>query len=571
MELYRIKELNFSFPEGSKNTLSDISMNIQEGEFIVLCGQSGCGKSTFLRQLKPVLTPHGKRTGEILYRGNAITESDHRNVTAEIGFVQQNVENGIVTDKVWHELAFGLESLGYDQSTIRLRVAEMASFFGIQHWFHKGVSELSGGQKQLLNLASIMAMHPSVLILDEPTSQLDPIAATEFLTTLKKINQELGTAIVISEHRLEEVLPLADRIIVMDQGQIIVDDTPRQGGQRLAVMNHPMFSSMPTPMQIQTVIDAGTELSMTVKEGRQWLDRYVSSQSFSERKNEQKLKSSDEHKRKTFFNKASTDQQNPVIQFQEVWFKYDKHSPDVIKDLSFSVKQGEFFCIVGGNGAGKTSTLSLISGIHTPYRGKIMLSGKDIRKWSERDKFNNYLGVLPQNPQTLFVKKTVKDDLYEILQQSSLTKDQQEQKINEIIQFAQLEHLLSMHPYDLSGGEQQRAALAKVLLLEPKILLLDEPTKGLDRFFKTKLAQFLKKLNDQGVTIVLVSHDIEFCAEYGETCAMFFEGSMITTNKAKAFFAGNSFYTTSANRMTRHVWDDAVTIEDVITRCQSLT
>ncbi|URN96322.1 MAG: energy-coupling factor transporter ATPase [Candidatus Pristimantibacillus lignocellulolyticus] len=606
MELYRIKELNFSFPEGSKQILADINMNIQEGEFIVLCGQSGCGKSTFLRQLKPVLTPHGKRTGEILYRGDVIMDIDHRTVTSEIGFVQQNVENGIVTDKVWHELAFGLESLGYDQSTIRLRVAEMASFFGIQHWFHKEVSELSGGQKQLLNLASIMAMHPSVLILDEPTSQLDPIAATEFLTTLKKINQELGTAIVISEHRLEEVMPLADRIIVMDQGQIIVDDTPRQGGHRLAAMNHPMFASMPTPMQIQTVVESQAELSMTVKEGRQWLDRYVATRtgvdgkrvSFVKsnesnalintdesttqlsksmnssmrqmNKNENKYETNKGIKRKRLFSKARADQQLPVIQFQEVWFKYDKHGSDVIKDLSFSVKQGEFFCIVGGNGAGKTSTLSLISGIHMPYRGKIMLSGKDIRKWSERDKFNNYLGVLPQNPQTLFVKKTVKDDLYEMLQQSSLTKEQQEQKVNEIIQFAQLEHLLSMHPFDLSGGEQQRAALAKVLLLEPKILLLDEPTKGLDRFFKTKLAQFLKKLNDQGVTIVLVSHDIEFCAEYGETCAMFFDGSMITTNKAKPFFAGNSFYTTTANRMTRHVWDDAVTIEDVIIRCQSL-
>lgn len=556
MDLYQIEQLSFSFPDSESDALKSISLSIKNGEFIVICGQSGSGKSTLLRQLKPVLSPHGKRRGTIYYRSKPVQEWDTRTQTAEIGFVQQNAENGIVTDKVWHELAFGLESLGFDNAVIRLRVAEMASFFGIQHWFHKGVTELSGGQKQLLNLASIMTMHPSILILDEPTSQLDPIAAAEFLASLKKINQELGTTIVITEHRLEEVLPLADRLLVMDNGCLLIDDPPIKAGQSLFELAHPLFASMPAAMQIKASIEKSGALPITVKEGRQWLEYFATGK---ERKEAATLPKQSEQSHG-----------EAVIVFKEVWFKYNQSGPDVIKDLTFSVRKGEFYCIVGGNGVGKTSALSLISGIHKPYRGEIWLSGKKSTAWSTKDKYTKHLGILPQNPQTLFVKKTVELDLYEMLQGSAITKEQKQEKVMEIVRFAELEKLLNRHPYDLSGGEQQRAALAKVLLLEPVILLLDEPTKGLDGYFKQKLAQLLTGLNKRGVTIVMVSHDIEFCAQYGQTCAMFFDGKLITANAAKSFFAGNSYYTTAANRMARHIWKDAVTAEDVISRCQSL-
>jgi energy-coupling factor transport system ATP-binding protein len=458
-----------------------------------------------------------------------------------------------VTDKVWHELAFGLESLGFDNSTIRLRVAEMASFFGIQTWFHKSVTELSGGQKQLLNLASIMAMHPSVLILDEPTSQLDPIAASDFLETVKKINRELGTTVIMTEHRLEDVLPLTDRLIVLNEGVVIADDTPQKVGEALSKQKHPMFLSMPSPMQIYAGVDNDLTWPVTVKEGRQWLDVFLK----------------DKTPAKMIESQSSSKEDGPVvIKFKDVWFKYDKNGSDIIKDLSLEVKQGQFFCIVGGNGTGKTSTLSLMSGILQPYRGKVLIGGNNPAKMNAKALFTNNLGILPQNPQTLFVKKTVELDLYEMLSQLPLSKEEKRAKVEAVVKFAELEPLLSMHPYDLSGGEQQRAALAKVLLLEPKILLLDEPTKGLDGPFKEKLAIFLQKLNAEGVTIVMVSHDVEFCAKYAEVCAMFFDGSIITTNEAKKFFAGNSFYTTAANRMARHVWSEGVTIEGVIDLCQ---
>jgi energy-coupling factor transporter ATP-binding protein EcfA2 len=553
MGSFEIKDLTFSYPGSDRLALDHLNLTIQTGDFVVLCGRSGCGKSTLLRHLKTVLAPHGKKEGEILFDGTKLEELDLRAQASQIGYVLQNPDNQIVTDKVWHELAFGLESLGYDNSAIRLRVAEMASFFGIQSWFLKNVTELSGGQKQLLNLASIMAMQPSVLILDEPTSQLDPIAASEFLETVKKINRELGTTVIISEHRLDEILPAADRVAVLDRGALLCYEEPSKAGSYLKQKQHEMFLAMPAPVQIYAGVPNSLPCPLTVRDGRNWLSGVF------EGKEVKQNSISEEHK-KTFG--------EPVIQMKEVWFKYEKKGQDIVKDLSLSVKKGEWYSIVGGNGTGKTTTLSLISRINRPYRGKVLLNGKEIGKYSDNELFSGLLGVLPQNPQALFVKKTVELDLLEILSQRKLSKEEKLAEVHEMAKLVEIEELLQMHPYDLSGGEQQRAALGKVLLLRPKILLLDEPTKGIDGFFKTKLAEILKKLQQSGVTIVMVSHDIEFCAKYTDTCAMFFNGNIVTSGETKPFFAGNSFYTTSANRMARHLFPDAVTNEDVIELCR---
>lgn len=555
MEAYSIKSLSFIYPQQDKEALSHIDLTINCGEFVTICGKSGCGKTTLLRHLKTILTPHGKRKGEIYFYGQPLEKVDERTQISQIGYVLQSPDNQIVTDKVWHELAFGLESLGFDNNTIRLRVAEMASFFGIQTWFHRNVTELSGGQKQLLNLASIMAMQPSVLILDEPTSQLDPIAAMDFLETVKKINRELGTTIIMTEHRLEEIIPMSDRIVIMDEGSIIADDSPQKAGEILSIMKHPMFAAMTSPMQIYAGVKNSLPCPVTVKEGRKWIDTFIGDKVVKK-----------EHK--VMQNPSAS--KRIAIQLKDVWFKYEKNSPDVIKDLSMEIREGQFYCIVGGNGTGKTTALSLISGLYRPYRGKVLINGKNIANMNTRELYRNYLGVLPQNPQTLFVKKTVELDLYEMLSDTKLAKKEKAEKVKAVAEFAELDELLHMHPYDLSGGEQQRAAIAKILLLEPKILLLDEPTKGLDGYFKEKLAGLFKKLTLQGTTIVMVSHDIEFCAKHADICAMFFDGSIITANTAKKFFAGNSFYTTAANRMARHICRDAVTVEDVIELCQKI-
>ena len=409
MGAYKIKGLTFLYPESDKKALNDLNIEIENGDFIVICGRSGCGKSTFLRHLKTVLTPHGKREGVIEFDGRPLEQVDLRTQASEIGYVLQNPDNQIVTDKVWHELAFGLESLGYDNGAIRLRVAEMASFFGIQGWFMKNVTELSGGQKQLLNLASIMAMQPSVLILDEPTSQLDPIAASEFLETVKKINRELGTTVIISEHRLDEILPAADKVAVIDRGSILCFDTPAEVGTFLKRNAHDMFAAMPAPLQIYAGVQSDDTCPLTVREGRNWLNKL-----FEKR---QITYSKIEHEKRELSNDV-------VIQMKDVWFKYEKNGPDIVSDLSLTVRRGEWFSIVGGNGTGKTTTLSLISKINRPYRGKVFLNGKDLSKYTDKELFTNNLGVLPQNPQALFVKKTVELDLMEMLSQEPISKEE---------------------------------------------------------------------------------------------------------------------------------------------------
>lgn len=553
MACFEIKDLSFSYPGREKKALAQIDLKIEQSEFVVLCGRSGCGKSTLMRHLKPVLAPHGKKGGQILFYGTPLNEIDFRAQTSQIGYVLQNPDNQIVTDKVWHELSFGLESLGEDNQTIRLRVAEMASYFGIQDWFHKDVNDLSGGQKQLLNLASIMAMQPLVLLLDEPTSQLDPIAASDFLETIRKINREVGTTVIITEHRLEDVFPYADRVIVMEKGKVIANDTPRAVGRSLQDEKNPMFHALPSPMRIYAGVENGLECPLTVREGRNWLSELVDGAEIRER---------------AIIDDKKVDDLDSVVEMKEIWFRYEKNSHDVVRGLSMKIPANKIFCIVGGNGTGKSTTLKLLTGILTPYRGKIVIRGKNIRKYRNNELFEHNLAMLPQNPQALFVKKTVKEDLLEMLSREPLSKEEKQRRIAEMAELVDITDLLDQHPYDISGGEQQRAALAKVLLTEPKILLLDEPTKGLDNYFKFKLASILKKLNERGVSVIMVSHDIEFCAAYGDSCSMFFDGDIVTTDTPNRFFSGNSFYTTSANRLSRHVFLNAVNDEDVIELCK---
>ena len=542
MAHFEIKNLTFSYAAAKgKHSLENVSLTIEQGEFLVLCGKSGSGKSTLLRQLKTVLTPNGKRTGEILFRGVPLKQVSDREQSEKIGFVMQNPDDQIVTDKVWHELAFGLESLGCDQKTMRGRVAEMACYFGIQDWFHRDVATLSGGQKQLLNLASIMAMQPEVLILDEPTSQLDPIAASDFLNTVRKINMELGTTVIITEHRLEDIFPYADRAVVMDKGKVIADDAPGKVGQLLFEQANPMFAAMPTPVRVYYGAGGTGESPLTVRQGRSWLSKEFPK----------------EPSIKAIPAPALPEEiENPALVLKELWFRYEKDSPDILRGVSAEVPAGSLYAILGGNGAGKSTTLKAISSVCRPYRGKVTLFGKPVEKYKSSELFHGCLAMLPQDPKSLFVKKTVREDLAE------MTKDKQE--IERIAALCQVTELLDSHPYDLSGGEQQRAALAKVLLTNPRLLLLDEPTKGIDSFFKETFAEILADLKKQGITIVMVSHDVEFCARYADIVSMFFDGQVLTTDTPRRFFGANSFYTTAAHRMSRHVFEGAVTAEDVI-------
>ena len=420
MELFTINHLSFAYPEQEKNAISDLTLSVQPGEFLVLCGPSGCGKSTLLRQLKTVLAPHGRRSGEILFENTPLDALSQREQAEKIGFVQQSPENQIATDKVWHELAFGLESLGYDTPTIRRRVAEMASFFGIQEWFYKPVTELSGGQKQLLNLASVMVLQPKVLILDEPTSQLDPIAASDFLATLGKINRELGTTVLLTEHRLEEAFSFASRVAVMDGGKLLCTGTPAEVGAELKSSGNAMFLAMPAAMRIWAATDSKAACPVSVCDGRNWLLDYAKTHELQPIPEE---------------NKNAPDTET-VVSAQELWFKYEKDLPDVVKGLSLELHKGEFLALLGGNGTGKTTTLKLLASLKKAYRGELAITGS--------------VGMLPQNPQALFVKSTVREDLLEILPKA----ERKSERLAQVVSLCKLTELLDRHPYDLSGGEQ---------------------------------------------------------------------------------------------------------------------
>lgn len=542
MEHFKIQNLSFSYPTANgKKSIEDVTLSIGRGEYVVLCGRSGSGKTTLLRHLKTALTPHGRRSGQVMFHGMPLKEADARDQSAKIGYVMQNPDDQIVTDKVWHELAFGLESLGCDQKAMRARVAEMACYFGIQDWFHRDVATLSGGQKQLLNLASIMAMQPEALILDEPTSQLDPIAASDFLNTVRKINVELGTTVILTEHRLEDIFPYADRAVVMESGRVVADGTPRGIGRLLHGQGSPMFAAMPAPVRVFYGAEGQGECPLTVREGRAWLSREFEEAPRVASLPEERMEEEISH---------------PALSLKEIWFRYEKDSPDVLRGVTMEVPAGGISAIVGGNGAGKSTTLKAVCNICRPYRGKIKVFGKPVGKYKPAELFQGCLSMLPQDPKSLFAKKTVGEDLAE------MTRD--EAKRAEMAELCQITELLGQHPYDLSGGEQQRAALAKVLLTEPRLLLLDEPTKGMDSFFKESFASILIQLKERGITVVMVSHDVEFCAKYADQVSMFFDGQILTTDTPQRFFGSNSFYTTAANRMSRHIFKNAVTAEQVV-------
>lgn len=510
--LLQVENLTFRYPGAEKNAVEDVSFSLAEGEFAVLAGASGSGKTTLLKLLKRELKPFGEKSGGVFYRG----ESDP---TTEIGFIFQDPEAGIVTDKVWHELAFGVESLGLPNEEIRRRVAEMAAYFGLEHLFRKSTADLSGGEKQLVNLASVLAMRPKLLLLDEPTAFLDPIAKTAFLNTIRKINRETGLTVLLAEHALEEALPAADRFFIMDGGRLAFSGAPREALSFFrAHPGHPVYESLPAAMRIyhetanETDGEAdgrtGTGLPpMTVREGRAYLD----SRGFFKAE----MPSGPETATET----------TPVLELKDVWFRYEKDGKDVLRGLTLPMYEGEHFALLGGNGAGKSTALKVLAGILKPFRGKVAWQGKTRPE----------IAYLPQNPETVFVKNTLREELPDEAYAASFG----------------LAGLLDQHPNDLSGGEKERAALAKVLISKPKVLLLDEPTKGLDGAERRKLVELVRKLTGEGTAVLTVTHDVEFAASSADTCALLFDGEICGQGTPRDFFSGNPFYTTAANRISR--------------------
>ncbi len=551
MDILQIENLSFSYPLAKSNALSDICFSVKSGEFVVACGESGCGKSTLLRLIKREITPYGNIQGRILYSGVETSKLEHRVSAAQIGFIMQNPESQIVTDTVRHELAFTLESLGFDSKVIRRKVAETACYFGIEHLFDKKTAELSGGEKQLVNLASIIAAEPKILLLDEPTSQLDPIAASNFIAMLNKLNLETGLTVIIVEHRLEELFEIADKVLFMKNGKNVFFGSPKHCAEYFSKNSEDNAKKiLPSAVRIYTALENNGNSPLTVKSCREYI-----SQNYSNKIDSLEICEYCQSEKK-------------ALEFKDVYFRYGKNSPDVLKGASFSVGKGEHFCLLGGNGSGKTTVLSIAARLLKPYHGKVMIDGKNADSFSKNKLYDGNIALLPQNPQNIFVEKTLSRDLLLTCNVMKYTQSEAFDRITQLAELLDIAHLLDSHPYDLSGGEQQKAALAKVLILNPKILLLDEPTKGIDAIAKAKLIEILKTLKSKGITVLNVTHDVEFAAQSADRVGMLFDGQLVSSDTPIRFFSQNSFYTTAASRIAKGIYKNAVLCEHVVELCR---
>lgn len=551
MGLFEIDNLTFAYNGAEQNAVSGVSLCVNKGDFVLVCGKSGCGKTTLLRLLKPALAPVGKRTGSVMFCGTDIAKLDDRTAASAIGFVMQNPDDQIVTDKVWHELAFGLESLGESSDVIRRRVAEICGFLGLTDIYGKRTCELSGGEKQLLNLASVLVTNPDVVLLDEPTAQLDPIAASSFLQALKKLNEELGLTVVLVEHRLEESFAMANKVVIMDEGKVVFASSPEDIGE---LYNNDklvcdIFEGLPAAVRLFKATNCVGKCPLTVRDGK----RYVEA-NFGKNMNDRYA--------------VQGCKGDVAIEVANGYFRYERDGADVLDNLSLKVYANEILCIFGANGAGKTTLLRILAGTKRLYKGKYRLWGKKIKEYGN-NLYRDNLTAMPQNPQNLFVKNTVRSDLAELAALVGYGKTEQAQAVADVMAQTGVTDLAERHPYDLSGGEKQKVALAKVLLTRPKIVLLDEPTKGLDAYSKRQFAEVMAKLKADGKTVVVVTHDVEFAAVVADRCAMFFDGKIVSVADKYAFFAENRYYTTAFARITRENFADAVTFERAVELCNA--
>lgn len=550
MSILSVKNLSFSY-EGSRETvLKSLDFEIEKGELVLVCGKSGSGKTTLLRSFKPEFAPKGRREGIIEYRfsGNGF-----------VGYLVQNTDAGIVTDKVWHELAFGLENQGKSRDYIRRKVAEMVSFFGLSEVYHQDTCKLSGGMKQLVSLASVMAMEPELLILDEPLSQLDPVTVSDFTAILKRIHDELGTTIMISEHRLSELLPMSSRVLAVDEGRLLYNGVPEKLTEALGKASDELYEAMPSAVKIFTELGGNGRTPLTVNACRRWLEA-----AFPENDEKREMSEMSENGRQysaektacadradSTEKKACAGRAGNAVELKNLSFAFEKQGGYILHKLNLSVAEGEIHTVLGANGSGKTTLLSCIAGIYNKYTGRIDTGKKRV-------------ALMPQNPRLMFLKETVGED-FAVLKKLC-GRSVPEETTEGLIRAFGIEEILDRHPYDLSGGEIQKAAMVRILMTEPDIILLDEPTKGMDGAFKKEFGRILKSLAAQNKTVIMVSHDVEFAARCSDRCTLLFDGEASVTEEVGKFFTGNTFYTTDAARIAAGFRENIITEEQLIAK-----
>ncbi len=532
MAKLNLKNFSFYYPEANEKAIDNISLSIEEGEFVLLGGPSGSGKTTFLKQLKKEIIPEGSREGSVFYDNEPIMEIEDLKAVKDIGMVFQDINSQIVTDKVYRELVFSMENLGYPVNVMKRRVGELSSYFGLENLLYEPIDNLSGGQKQILNLASVLILQPKVLLLDEPTSQLDPVSTRDFLEIINRINKEFSITIILSEHRFEEVFPMVDKVVLMDQGKIVYNGGPKKITKEVYDnKDKKFFNYLPSLSKLYLALEKekgeANKIPLTVREGKEWIKN----------KEIKDIVSTENREIKKEF----------LMKLKEVSFKYEREKPYILRKLDLELYKGENLAILGGNGSGKSTLLKVMAGILKPQYGRVNYD----RSLS--------IGYLAQNPMVYFTHESVKDELFFVGERYNLSKNE----VEEIIEKFSLENILNRHPYDISGGEKQLVALATVLMGEPRLLLLDEATKGLDPIYKIKIGKLINSLVDKGNTVVMATHDIEFAAKYSDRCALLFDGDIAGEDVPRMFFSENYFYTTTINKVIRSNRPFTITYEDV--------
>lgn len=560
MALLEVKDFSFKYNE--EKVLKDINFKINEGEFVLLCGPSGSGKTTLLNNIKKELKPAGDTYGQIFFDDILVEELDDEKSACDIGLMFQNPDAQIVTDTVIQEIAFPLENIGLPTDEIRNRIAEMSTFFGIDKLLHENVNNLSGGQKQLVNLCSLLVLKPKLLLLDEPTSQLDPIASYDFLAMLRRLNEEFSITIIVTEHKMDNIFPFANKVIYLQNGNLKYINDSRNICDDIKddeVFKYYMPEVTRVNLLLKDKFDSikDVEVALSVREGIQLLNNMdniikdIPLQALSRTKVE------------------NTDE---LVLVKDLWFGYEKENV-ILKGIGFNVNKGEYITIIGGNGSGKSTFLKLLAGLIKPVKGKI--------KYAK----NTKISYVHQNPMVQFTEDTVLKELSNIRESKIETdfnfnpfnKSKKENEIDksinktielsdyamELVDYFDIRKILNNHPYDCSGGEQQKIAFIKALLDNPDILILDEPTKGLDPISNHKLGELLKQVNKEGTTIIMTTHDLSFVADSVERCVMIFDGSLQLDTTPTQIFSSNNFYTTFVNRMVKNYLPKAISIKDV--------
>lgn len=515
MELFKIQNLSYYYPNTEIPALNEIDLTINEGEFILLLGKSGSGKSTLGRVFNKIVPEfHGGKIGGTV-RG-----------TKEVGMVFQDPEKQLVMDKVERELAFGLENLGIKPELMRKRIMETLSFLNMWDIRDKKTFELSGGQKQKTAVGSTIAMGYRFLILDEPTSQLDPVAAEEILNILKRLNEELGYTIILIEQRIGRCFHLADRILFMDNGRLVFDGNPEEFAFWCSSMDMKFLPSM-SDLFVKLKQEA---IPLTIKEGRNKLKELVYC------RHSQGI---EKNKRKILNNKE-------IININKVSYTYE-NGKEALKNLNLAIDKGEILGIMGENGGGKSTLLKNISGILKPTKGKLIVGGE--------------VGFLSQNPNDYLFNDTVYEELKYTLDNKNIKDDS---RIERVLKDLNIYEYVDRNPRDLSGGERQRVALASILVMEPDILLLDEPTRGLDRDLKDRLGEIVLRFKERGKTIVIVTHDVEFLGKYADRVGLIFDGSVAQIGCRYDILTSGIYYSTQMNKLFSGHVDGILTLEDAL-------